>query len=438
MKKVVMHVAPAYEEYLLDWNYRQYLLIGGWSAGKTVHTIYKILLKLFEENRRAIVAAPTKQQLLQLWDVFAQVLDDLGVLGTKTRYEKDTDVVTMLYEPWRAKPMRIKFHNGSKIMFRTLDQPYPSTFFYGVSILWVAYAQDGSKQAIDELKSRMRWGGPTKQYILTADATGKDNWLYKEYFRVVEQDDYERVIVDEYELYDKHVVVHDNTYYLHTTASDNPWLSVEYLQRLNHLFRTDRRLYQMARWGRFVNVDTRLFPHLEPVRVFGAFAESVTNLVAAGQWYCGVANDWRTVVVSVVDTRLSSCYIVDVFHLDGDTMVDREKSLGMKEGQVPIMCSNSEDKPEAMIRLLDKGYNLISVQRTMAERIQMLQQFRRIQVHPNYNEVYQEIKGLSYCLDAYGCAQYTTYNMEPHYVDAIGCGLCASQVPYIKQGVKTE
>ena len=53
--KIVKQVAPAFEDFLFDWDYERYLLIGGYGSGKSYQVAFKIILKLLEEKRTALV-----------------------------------------------------------------------------------------------------------------------------------------------------------------------------------------------------------------------------------------------------------------------------------------------------------------------------------------------------------------------------------------------
>ena len=44
-----------FKEYVTDWNSEIYFLVGGYGSSKSYHTALKILLKLFQEKRTALV-----------------------------------------------------------------------------------------------------------------------------------------------------------------------------------------------------------------------------------------------------------------------------------------------------------------------------------------------------------------------------------------------
>ena len=50
---VNIEVSNRFASFLTDWDYEQYLLLGGYGSGKSYHVALKIILKLLEEKRTA-------------------------------------------------------------------------------------------------------------------------------------------------------------------------------------------------------------------------------------------------------------------------------------------------------------------------------------------------------------------------------------------------
>ena len=48
-------VSERFASFLTDWDYKQYLLIGGYGSGKSYNIALKIILKLMQEKRTALV-----------------------------------------------------------------------------------------------------------------------------------------------------------------------------------------------------------------------------------------------------------------------------------------------------------------------------------------------------------------------------------------------
>lgn len=53
--KIKKSVSPAFEDFLFSWDYETYLLVGGYGSGKSYQIAFKIILKLLQEKRKALV-----------------------------------------------------------------------------------------------------------------------------------------------------------------------------------------------------------------------------------------------------------------------------------------------------------------------------------------------------------------------------------------------
>ena len=48
-------VNPRFESFLFDWDYKTYLLVGGYGSSKSYHIALKLILKCLEEKRKVLV-----------------------------------------------------------------------------------------------------------------------------------------------------------------------------------------------------------------------------------------------------------------------------------------------------------------------------------------------------------------------------------------------
>jgi len=53
--EVEKEVNPHFEDFLFDWRCKTQLLVGGYGSSKSYHVALKILIKLLEEKRTALV-----------------------------------------------------------------------------------------------------------------------------------------------------------------------------------------------------------------------------------------------------------------------------------------------------------------------------------------------------------------------------------------------
>ena len=145
--KIVKKISPAFEDFVFNWDYETYLLLGGYGSGKSYHTAFKIILKLLEEKRKALVVRQVYDTIQEsCYDLFCEILDDMGLLTTSPyEYRKNRNLVLAL-----RSPLRFNFHNGSKIIFKGLDKPEKVKSINSVSIIWLEECSEINFMAYEE------------------------------------------------------------------------------------------------------------------------------------------------------------------------------------------------------------------------------------------------------------------------------------------------
>ena len=79
--KIVKKVSPAFEDFIFNWDYETYLLIGGYGSGKSYHIAFKLILKLLEQKRKALVVRQVYDTIYEsCYDLFCEILDDMNLL----------------------------------------------------------------------------------------------------------------------------------------------------------------------------------------------------------------------------------------------------------------------------------------------------------------------------------------------------------------------
>ena len=105
---VVKEVNPHFEDFIFNWNWKTYLTIGGYGSSKSYHIAIKLILKLLEEKRTALVVR-------EVYDTHRE-----------STYALLEEIVVDLELDNRIKcitsPMQVKFPNGSKIIFKGMDK----------------------------------------------------------------------------------------------------------------------------------------------------------------------------------------------------------------------------------------------------------------------------------------------------------------------------
>lgn len=101
-------VNPHFEDFLFDWDYKTYFLVGGYGSSKSYHVALKILLKCLEEKRKVLVVREVFETIRDsCYALFEELISDLELDG--------------IVKP-KVSPMRIDFPNGSQIIFKGMDK----------------------------------------------------------------------------------------------------------------------------------------------------------------------------------------------------------------------------------------------------------------------------------------------------------------------------
>lgn len=102
-------VNPHFEHFLFDWNQKFQFLVGGYGSSKSYHIALKLILKLLEEKRTALVIREVYDTHREsTYSLLQEIVSDLGI-----------DHLVKC----RSSPLALTFRNGSSILFKGLDKP---------------------------------------------------------------------------------------------------------------------------------------------------------------------------------------------------------------------------------------------------------------------------------------------------------------------------
>ena len=435
--KITKKISPAFDDFVFNWDYEQYLLLGGYGSGKSYHTAFKIILKLLEEKRKALVVRQVYDTIQEsCYDLFCEILDEMGLLTSSPyEYRKNRNLVLAL-----KSPLRFNFHNGSKIIFKGLDKPEKVKSINNVSIVWLEECSEINFMAYEELLGRIRTPHVSMHFILSCNPVGKENWVYKHFFRDLDEDGDDIVIMDENKLYEKKCIVKNGVYYHHSLPTDNPWLPWQYLKRLDGLQKFDNHLYMVARWGRFGATGTRVLPQLMVATDAKKFVKAVQDLGPANYYYgfdFGFEESYNAVVSMAVDTKKGYLYIFDeiyINHVTDDKMANLDEMQDLKQrllgynadGYRKQIVADNED-PKAISYYRQQGFPIRACRNKFAgsrlSNTRKIKRFRKIIVSPKCKNTIRELKDLTYKKDPKGNVVYDQFNIDPHTFSAIWYGL---------------
>lgn len=444
--KITKAVSPAFEDFIFDWDYERYLLVGGYGSGKSYHIAFKIIIKLLEEKRKALVVREVFDTIQEsCYDLFCEILDDMDLLTTDLKeYRKNRNKVLAL-----RSPLRFRFHNGSNIIFKGMDKPEKVKSINGVSIVWLEECSEIKYGGYKELLGRIRTPNVSMHFILSCNPIGRDNWVYRHFFVRLDDNGMEETMVDENKFYDKKTLIHNGTYYLHTTSDDNPWLPWQYIKRLDELKNYDYPLYMVARWGRFGAAGTRVLPQFQVAQYPKIFKSEIAKLGPENQYFgfdFGFEESFNAVISMSVDLKRSILYIWDEIymnHVTDDKFANLEEMQNLRRrintlnngGYNKMIVADNED-PKAISYYRQVGFKMRGCRNKFAgsrlSNTRKVKRFRKIIVSPKCKNVIRELKDLTYKKDSKGNVIYDEFNIDPHSFSAIWYALDTVTVADVK------
>jgi len=445
--KITKPVSSAFEDFLFNWDYEKYLLIGGYGSGKSYQIGYKIILKLLEEKRKALVIREVFDTIQDsCYDLLCEILDDMGLLTTdpKEFRQKKNRVLAL------KSPLKFKFPNGSQIIFKGMDKPAKVKSINGVSIVWLEECSEIKYDGYKELLGRIRTPQVSMHFILSCNPIGRENWVYRHFFVKLNDEGEETVLVDENKFYDKKCLVKGGTYYHHSTPDDNPWLPWQYLKRLDELKNYDYPLYMVARWGRFGATGTRVLPQFMVAKDPAKFKAAIEKLGPENQYFgfdFGFEESFNAVISMSVDQKNSILYIWDEIYMNHvtddifatiDEMIELKKRIESynNSGYNKMIIADNED-PKAIAFYRQSGFKIRACKNkfkgSRLSNTRKVKRFKKIVVSPKCKNVIRELKYLTYKKDAKGNVIYDQFNIDPHSFSAIWYALDLVTVADVKE-----
>ena len=450
--KITKSISPAFEDFVFDWDYEKYLLLGGYGSGKSYHIAFKLVLKLLEEKRKCLIVREVYETLQEsCFDLICEILLDMDIFtDSSSEFRKKKNKVLAL-----KSPLRFKFPNGSQIIFKGMDKPEKIKSINGVSIVWFEECSEIKYSAYLEILGRIRTPKVSMHFILSCNPVGRENWVYRHFFARLDDNGQETIILSEEKFYQQHCIVKNGVYYHHSTPDDNPWLPWQYLKRLDELKSYDYPLYIVARWGRFGATGTRVLPQLIIAKDPKVFKDAVNKLGPEAQYFgfdFGFETSFNAVVSMAVDVKRSYLYIFDevyMNHVTDDVFANqpemeklRRKINDMNNGGLNKMLVADNEDPKAISFYRQLGFRIRGCKNKFAgsrlSNTRKIKRFKKIIVSPKCKNVVRELKDLTYLKDAKGNVIYDKFNIDPHSFSAIWYGLDTVTVADVKEKISNS
>lgn len=422
MQLMEKEVNPHFEDFLFDWDQKFQFLVGGYGSSKSYHIALKLILKLLDEKRTALVIREVYDTHRDsTYSLFEEIVNDLGL-----------DHVIQC----RTSPLMLKFHNGSRIIFKGLDKPTKLKSINNISIIWIEECSEVKYEGFKELLGRLRHPTLQLHMILSTNPVGQDNWTYRHFFK---DDQNNRFILDDERLYKERTIAINDTYYHHSTAEDNFFLPLSYIKQLDELKEYDPDLYRIARKGHFGINGIRVLPQFE-VQPHEDVMMAISNinrpLLRAGMDF-GFVDSYNAVVRLAVDHEKKYLYIYWEYYdrgkTDDVTVEDLKEFIETKE----LIKADNEQKTIAYFRKM--GYNMVAAHKFQGSRLQYtkkIKRFKKIICSDSCKNTIYELQPLTYKTDKNGNIIEDEFKIDPHTFSAIWYALDDYEVTDLKEQPK--
>ena len=414
--EINIQIPEKFMPFMSDWDYPEYLLIGGYGSGKSYAVAVKLILKCLSEKRKVLVVRNVFDTMRDsCYSLFRDILEKMGLLEDNLK-NGGVQAVT--------SPMQIRFSNGSLITFRGMDKPEKLKSLHGVSIVWIEEATEITYDGYKELVGRVREKEASNHFILSCNPVGKENWIYQRYFKTLDDEGKEHVKLDEEKLYEKGTIVKNKVYYLHSIPTDNPFIPESYIRRLDEMKEYDPYLYDVARLGKFGTVGTRVLPQFEVAEDAKAFVNAVRSIDRQYKFIgldFGFETSYNALVKCAVDDKNKWLYIYDEIYLNHVTD-DKFASLPeMQELKDELITADSAE-PKTISYYRQMGFKMRPCKKFVGSRLantRKMKRFRRIICSPKCKNTIRELRDLTYKKDAKGNIWYDEFNIDPHTFSAL-------------------
>lgn len=399
-------VNPHFEDFLFDWNQKYQFLVGGYGSSKSYHVALKIILKLLEEKRTALVVREVYETIREsCFALFEEIIIELELDGK-------IKAVT--------SPMQIRFPNGSRIIFKGMDKPQKLKSIHNVSLIWLEECSEIKYEGFKELIGRLRHPSLDLHMILSTNPVDEGNWTYSHFFIKDKGQDSEVIFLDDERLYKERTIIVDDTYYHHSTADDNLFLPASYVEELEKVKVYDLDLYRVARKGRFGVSGTKVLPQFESMphdEVMKKINAIYRPLYRAGMDF-GFEESHNALIRMAVDDKEKILYVYYEYYTKGKTDVQIADDL-IQEGfaKTKERVKGDSAEPKTIYYLRQRGINITAAYKPKGSRLQntkKMKRFTKIICSDKCPNVIRELRNLTYKKDRQGNTIYDDFNIDPH------------------------
>lgn len=428
---IVKEVNDHFEDFLFNWDQKFQFLMGGYGSSKSYHVALKIILKLLQEKRKALIIREVYDTHKDsTFSLFTEIVESLGLLDESSRKK----IAKGKIRP-KESPYELRFYNGSKIIFKGMDKPAKLKSINDVTLIWLEECSEVKYEGFKELIGRLRHPTLKLYMILSTNPIGTDNWTYSHFF--IDEANNRHVLNDE-DLYEQREVVIKDTYYHHSLADDNKFLPPEYIEQLEELKEYDPDLYRVARQGRYGVNGIKVLPQFETLpheQVLEEMTRIHKPIDRVGMDF-GFEDSYNAVVRVSIDHKNKTLYIYYQYYKN--KMTDDKTAVELEEFRLSrerIIADSAE--PKTIQYFKQQGFNMVGAKKFPGSRLantKKVKRFKRIVCSEQCKDVVRELKNLTYKKDKKGNIIHDDFTIDPHTFSAIWYALDGYEVSDLKGG----
>lgn len=379
---------PCYQPYIDDYSCRYNVQYGGRGSGKTRFIITKLLIKGLKEKRMILLMRKTTANCkFSVWKELKEAVARSGLTKYFTFYETDYSAICKI--------------NGTTFKCLGLDIAEKIKGFSEVSDVLLEEATEFTPEDVDLIDGTVRstlYKLPLQIYFCF-NPVSKANYVFKRFG------------------FDTGIVP-PNTFIQKTTYLDNPYLSQDYIERMENMRLTNPARWKIEALGDFVSLDKLVYNNW---RIEEFEHSKIKGELAIGLDF-GFVNDPSALVASIVDSDNKRIYI---FKEWGDTNKTNEElvniivALGFSKSTIIADCAEMKSIEEIKRKGVSRIKPCSKGKDSILHGIQKLQQYEII-VHPSCAGIICEFENYSWTKDV-KTGEYINKPIDNfnHYLDSL-------------------
>lgn len=303
--------SPKFFPYLMDYSHRWNVFKGSAGSGKSYFVQQKLTVKACNEKRKILICRRYGTTIKNsVWSLQLDILRQWKLLGF-CKVNKSDRTITL--------------PNGSEFIFVGLDDENKLLSINGVTDVFVEEVFECNQDLLDQLSLRLRTKAKNPQIYLAFNPISPHSFL----FDFCEGDKQPQ-----------------SFFYSQSTFRDNPFLSQDYIDALEDLYRTNpnkARIFCDGQWG--IDIDGLVFgKNTEFVKGL-----DVNELLKNPKIEVRVGSDSgvidpSTVAVTLYDKDNQTIYVVDEWYLRGATLDEHYEAiikLGLEKQRIYVDCADT-------------------------------------------------------------------------------------------------